>query len=514
MKGTTFRRCGCRDQTTKRKYPEGKCPRLNSNKRADQDHGNWWGRFDAPRGADQRRRQIRVGPFDNEADAETAIAAEIARIGAGGHVTDRKLKVGDYLKTWLEGKRSLKPKTLSSYEETVRLYFIPALGYLRLCDLRDHHISDLVTALGQINRPLPEGEKPSELLLRLLDVRADEMSQVVGPGEKRRKRSTRPLSPARIKRVMAVLNSALNTAVRGKLLASNPAENVELPRLRGKGKSRPMVWTKPRVQRWLATGRVPGPVMVWTPRQTGAFLDFIVDERLYALYHVTAFRGLRRAESVGLPWAEVDLEEALLTVIETLSDDGHDDPDDPKSDAGTRTMSLDPGSVDVIIEWQDRQEQERQQSEAAWIDSGRVFTQPDGRPLRPGWISERFDALIRKYNAIQSGYKLGKAITSLARRHRVSEEAVKLAVNGEPLPPIRFHGLRHGAATLSLAAGVDMKVISETLGHSKSSFTSDVYTSVIPEVAQAAAEAVASIVPRSRQRDRRRSDDEQRPDPD
>src|SRR5262249_37860552 len=159
----------------------------------------------------------------------------------------------------------------------------------------------------------------------------------------------------------------------------------------------------------------------------------------YALYHVTAFRGLRRAESVGLPWAEVDLEEALLTVIEILSDDEHDDPDDPKSDAGTRTMSLDPGSVDVIIEWQDRQEQERQQSGAAWIDSGRVFTQPDGRPLRPGWISERFDALIRKYNAIQSGYKLGKPITSLARRHRVSEEAVKVAVNGEPLPPIRFH---------------------------------------------------------------------------
>lgn len=68
----------------------------------------------------------------------------------------------------------------------------------------------------------------------------------------------------------------------------------------------------------------------------------------------------------------------------------------------------------------------------------------------------------------------------------------------DPLPPIRFHDLRHGAATLSLAAGVDMKVIAEHLGHSKSSFTSDVYTSVIPQVAQAAAEAVAAIVPRNR----------------
>jgi len=77
----------------------------------------------------------------------------------------------------------------------------------------------------------------------------------------------------------------------------------------------------------------------------------------------------------------------------------------------------------------------------------------------------------------------------------------------EPLPPIRYHDLRHGAATMSLAAGVDMKVVSETLGHAKSSFTSDVYTSVIPEVHQAAAEAVAAIVPRNRAP---RGDDDER----
>jgi integrase len=116
-------------------------------------------------------------------------------------------------------------------------------------------------------------------------------------------------------------------------------------------------------------------------------------------------------------------------------------------------------------------------------------------------VSERFDDLIEKDNAIRRGFKDGKTIEQLARRHRVSEAAVEVALT-EPLPPIRFHDLRHGAATLSLAAGVEMKVVSETLGHSKSSFTSDVYTSVIPEVHQAAAEAVAAIVPRSRSTER------------
>jgi integrase len=64
------------------------------------------------------------------------------------------------------------------------------------------------------------------------------------------------------------------------------------------------------------------------------------------------------------------------------------------------------------------------------------------------------------------------------------------------LPPIRPHGLRHRAATLALAAGVDLKVIQEQLGHSTLAFTEDTYISVVPELHHAAAEAVAALVPR------------------
>ncbi|MFI6296584.1 tyrosine-type recombinase/integrase [Nonomuraea sp. NPDC050790] len=58
------------------------------------------------------------------------------------------------------------------------------------------------------------------------------------------------------------------------------------------------------------------------------------------------------------------------------------------------------------------------------------------------------------------------------------------------LPPIRLHELRHGAASLMLAAGVEMKVVQETLGHTSSAFTAD-YTSVFPQVVMAAAEKTA-----------------------
>ena len=355
----------------------------------------------------------------------------------------------------------------------------------------------MVTAMGQINRPPSDGEKPSELLQRLLEVRADDERRQLAPGEKRHKKSTRPLSSARVKRIMAVLDSALNSAVKSKRMDRNPAANVELPRV---STVRPLVWTKPRVDRRLAKGKVPGPVMVWTPMQTGAFLDFVMDDRLYPLFHLTAFRGLRRAEVAGLPWSELDLDQGpLLTVTETRHDnEEYDDPDDPKSEAGTRTISLDPDTVKILKDWRHDQAKERLAAGQNWVDSGLVFTQPDGRPLRPDGIYRRFDALVSKYEMIRLRHAAGRTIAELARRHRVPEAAARVAAIA-PLPPIRFHDLRHGAATLSLAAGVDIKVVSETLGHSKSSFTRDTYTSVIPEVAQAAAEAVVQVVPRMRQ---------------
>ncbi len=64
------------------------------------------------------------------------------------------------------------------------------------------------------------------------------------------------------------------------------------------------------------------------------------------------------------------------------------------------------------------------------------------------------------------------------------------------LPSVRFHDLRHGAASMQLAAGTPMKVVSEMLGHATMAFTADVYTSVSEELAESAATAIAAFVPR------------------
>ena len=64
------------------------------------------------------------------------------------------------------------------------------------------------------------------------------------------------------------------------------------------------------------------------------------------------------------------------------------------------------------------------------------------------------------------------------------------------LPPVRFHDLRHGAATMLRAAKVDIKTISAILGHATVSFTDDTYVEVAEEMEAAAAEAIAAYVPR------------------
>jgi integrase len=62
------------------------------------------------------------------------------------------------------------------------------------------------------------------------------------------------------------------------------------------------------------------------------------------------------------------------------------------------------------------------------------------------------------------------------------------------LPPIRLHDLRHGAATVALAAGADLKTVQDQLGHSSIVLTADTYVSVLPQVARQAAENTATLI--------------------
>jgi site-specific recombinase XerD len=110
------------------------------------------------------------------------------------------------------------------------------------------------------------------------------------------------------------------------------------------------------------------------------------------------------------------------------------------------------------------------------VDSGFVFTTETGQPLHPSYLTEQFEQM-----AMEAG-----------------------------LPPVRLHDLRHGAATILLSAGHDLKVVQETLGLSSITIASDTYTSVLPDLARQSAEDAAAVIINAAKR--RRTPDAARPD--
>jgi integrase len=267
--------------------------------------------------------------------------------------------------------------------------------------------------------------------------------------------------PATMQRYRATLRAALNAAIRAKKITFNPASYVELPS--GK-RPKALLWTDERIRRWRQTGQKPSRVMIWTPEQTGQFLDHAADDPLYPLFHLIAFRGLRCGEACGLPWSETDLTAQTITITAQITQLGWTaEFGEPKSDASGRVVSLDTDTTNVLHAHRERQTRGRRALGNAWVDSGLVFTNTDGSPLHPATISTRFQDLIT-----QAGF-----------------------------PPIRLHDLRHGAATLTLATGADLKIVQDLLGHSSITITADTYAHVLPELARDTAEAVARIVPRA-----------------
>ncbi|MFE5855015.1 hypothetical protein ACFQ61_17635 [Streptomyces sp. NPDC056500] len=122
--------------------------------------------------------------------------------------------------------------------------------------------------------------------------------------------------------------------------------------------------------------------MVWTPTQVGAFLDHAESDRLYALFHLIAFRGLRRGETVGQAWADVDLGNEMLRVSKTIVQDGWTPVESkPKTEDSEAVIALGPGTTQVLLEHRVRQldeRQERLEKRLPWTETGKVFVQEDG----------------------------------------------------------------------------------------------------------------------------------------
>jgi integrase len=266
-KGSVYKRCGCRSDGTGKRLG-GTCPLLSR-----RGHGSWYYAVDVSPYPGNRRQRLRRGGFPSRQAAEDALGQ--LRSPAPRDTAAPLLTTGQWLRIWPAGRLSLCPSTLRGYTSHVNDYLQPHLESIPLRALDARHLQQMfVHILGG------------------------------------RTASGRPVTPATLRRIHATIRTALNAAIRERLIADNPARYVELPPA---PRPHAVVWTEDQIRHWRWTGERP-VVAIWTATQTAQFLNHIAEHRLYAAYHLIALRGLRRGEAAGLRWCDVDLDAGVAVI--------------------------------------------------------------------------------------------------------------------------------------------------------------------------------------------------------
>jgi integrase len=244
----------------------------------------------------------------------------------------------------------------------------------------------------------------------------------------------RGLSPTTVRYARTTLRRAFHDAQRDGLLLRNVASLARPPRT------------------------VRQELHPLTAAEVRTLLKATTEHRFGPLFALLVGSGLRIGEALGLTWTDIDLPGRSLVVRRALQRDAGTGYQlgEPKTSKSRRTVMLPTVALDGLRRQAERQDAARAAVGSAWQDRfGLVFTDPVGRTLSPTVVSADF-------REVADGLGLS----------------------------VRLHDLRHTAATLMLGAGVPLKVVSETLGHSSIAITADVYAHVTPELRREAADAM------------------------
>jgi integrase len=243
------------------------------------------------------------------------------------------------------------------------------------------------------------------------------------------------LSARTVQLTVGVLKSACAFAVQTEMIGRNPIAGVRRPRSETKS------------------------MRVWTTAEAKAFLEATAHDRLAFAWALLLTRGLRRGELCGLKWSAIDLDAGTLRIDATRTIvNGEAVPSLPKTAAGLRSISLDAHLVSLLRTLKARQAAEKLAAGPTYEDGGFLVADELGRPYRPDTISGWFDVKVKEAG----------------------------------LPRIRLHDCRHTSASLMLAAGVPVKVVSEMLGHASVAITLSVYAHTMPGMAEEAGAALSA----------------------
>lgn len=264
------------------------------------------------------------------------------------------------------------------------------------------------------------------------------------------------LAPATLGLHHTILQRAFRTAVRDKLVTRNVAAEVE---------------GKPRARR---DAGQDARIHCWTAEEARTFLQVAraAGAQPAAFYTLALVLGARKGELCGLRWCDIDLEAGKVTIVRQLLHPGKQGQQDPvfgpTKTGRPRTIDVDAGTVALLVEHKRQQAELKMKHRTTYRDLGLVF--------------------CRDAREHPTSMGLPLHINNLGQR-----EYARL-IKAAKVRPIKFHGLRHTCATLLLAAGEPVHVVSERLGHASPTMTLTVYSHVVGNMQQRAAATVGGLL--------------------
>ena len=246
-------------------------------------------------------------------------------------------------------------------------------------------------------------------------------------------------SPTSIRRCHAVISSIFSTAAHWNIVTDNPCERVKPPK----------------------QAHTTADIKHFTVEETGAFLTELDEETAVGLlklqhnifFQLCIFCGLRRGEAVALLWSDIDLHDKTVSITKsTTIVNGKPYTKTPKNHSSERVLSVPDHIIKQLKRYRLEYNTYHLSIGCQWVERADkqeyLFIQWNGAQMYPSTPYSVFKSVIAHYNDTHT----------------------------EQLPDIPLHGLRHTSATLLISQNVDVRTVSNRLGHAQTSTTMNIYS--------------------------------------
>lgn len=261
-----------------------------------------------------------------------------AESGAGFEAAN--LTVSEYLDRWLQDsvEQTRRPSTMVEYESVIRVHLKPAIGRVKLADLKAGHIQAMLSEMRRGG-----------------------------------------YAPGTARRVYAILGAALNQAVKWQLLSVSPMAGVEAPRAQQGSQQH--------------GGR--GSLTLEETRRLFDAAKAWRGGRLHVPLVLAVSTGMRQGEMLGLLWDDFDAERGTLTVQRTIHRHKDSWTYGPTKGGKSRVLEVDERLVSLLKDHRRSQLEERMKA-PEWTETGHVFTTLEGKPIHRAVLYQSFKRLLRR----------------------------------------------------------------------------------------------------------------------